>query len=211
MNNPKQNRGRHRNNARRSNPSRQNFDSNGPGVRIRGSATQVYEKYIQMARDAQTSGDPVAAETMLQHAEHYYRLLNENQVRQQANGNNASDQSSSQSDDDSSDDYDDDDNNNNAGNTIQSALPQQPEAAEKPAESGNSGGNGSGRGRGRRSPNANAGAAPTPRGNGRGRRSNQAASTNNTAGEQSSGESVVEAVVVSTEPPAQQELSISED
>ena len=77
MNNPKQNRGRHRNNARRSNPSRQNFDSNGPGVRIRGNATQVYEKYIHLARDAQGSGDRVMAENMLQHAEHYYRILND--------------------------------------------------------------------------------------------------------------------------------------
>lgn len=78
MNNPKQNRGRHRNNARRSNPSRQNFDSNGPGVRVRGNATQIYEKYIQLARDAQSAGDRVTAENMLQHAEHYYRVLNEN-------------------------------------------------------------------------------------------------------------------------------------
>ena len=77
MNNQKQNRGRHRNNARRSNPSRQNFDSNGPGVRIRGNATQIYEKYIQLARDAQGSGDRVMAENMLQHAEHYYRILND--------------------------------------------------------------------------------------------------------------------------------------
>lgn len=79
VNNQKQNRGRHRNNARRSNPARQNFDSNGPGVRIRGNATQVYDKYIQLARDAQGSGDRVLAENMLQHAEHYYRILNENQ------------------------------------------------------------------------------------------------------------------------------------
>lgn len=96
MNNPKQNRGRHRNNARRSNPSRQNFDSNGPGVRVRGNATQIYEKYIQLARDAQSAGDRITAENMLQHAEHYYRVLNENNPDrgrdQQRQNENSSDQ-----------------------------------------------------------------------------------------------------------------------
>lgn len=54
----------------------QNFDSNGPDVRIRGNAWQVYEKYMALARDAQTSGDPVRAENLMQHAEHYMRLIN---------------------------------------------------------------------------------------------------------------------------------------
>ncbi|MBP5856399.1 DUF4167 domain-containing protein [Marivibrio halodurans] len=58
------------------NPARQNYDSNGPGVRIRGNATQIQDKYLQLARDAQGSGDRVLAENMLQHAEHYYRILN---------------------------------------------------------------------------------------------------------------------------------------
>ncbi len=52
------------------------FDSNGPeGVKVRGAAQSVYEKYQQLARDAQTSGDRVLAENYLQHAEHYFRLL----------------------------------------------------------------------------------------------------------------------------------------
>lgn len=54
----------------------QTFDSNGPDVRIRGSALQVLEKYQALARDAQASGDRVLAENLLQHAEHYYRILN---------------------------------------------------------------------------------------------------------------------------------------
>ena len=54
----------------------QNFDSNGPDVKIRGSAQQVLDKYLQLARDAQSSGDRVKAEGYLQFAEHYYRLLN---------------------------------------------------------------------------------------------------------------------------------------
>ncbi|MDF1748232.1 MAG: DUF4167 domain-containing protein [Alphaproteobacteria bacterium] len=118
MNNPKQNRGRHRNNARRSNPSRQNFDSNGPGVRIRGNATQVYEKYIQLARDSQGSGDRVLAETMLQHAEHYYRILNENNTGErprQSYDDSSSDQQNSF--DDTNYDDDGDDSNDADGNT----------------------------------------------------------------------------------------------
>jgi len=52
------------------------FDSNGPeGVKVRGAAQHVYEKYQQLARDAQTAGDRVLAENYLQHAEHYFRLM----------------------------------------------------------------------------------------------------------------------------------------
>jgi hypothetical protein len=52
------------------------FDSNGPdGVKVRGAAQHVYEKYQQLARDAHTSGDRVLAENHLQHAEHYFRVL----------------------------------------------------------------------------------------------------------------------------------------
>jgi len=53
----------------------QMFDSNGPEVRIRGNAWQVHEKYLAMARDAQSAGDRVAMENYLQHAEHYYRII----------------------------------------------------------------------------------------------------------------------------------------
>ncbi len=52
----------------------QTFDSNGPDVRVRGNAWQVCEKYQSLARDAQSSGDRVLAESYLQYAEHYYRL-----------------------------------------------------------------------------------------------------------------------------------------
>jgi hypothetical protein len=44
-------------------------------VKIRGSASHVYEKYLQLARDANASGDRVMAENYLQHAEHYFRIL----------------------------------------------------------------------------------------------------------------------------------------
>lgn len=52
------------------------FDSNGPdGVKIRGHAQHVYDKYCQLARDAASAGDRVLAESYLQHAEHYFRVL----------------------------------------------------------------------------------------------------------------------------------------
>ena len=52
------------------------FDSNGPdGVKVRGAAQHVFEKYQQLARDAQASSDRVLAENYLQHAEHYFRVL----------------------------------------------------------------------------------------------------------------------------------------
>lgn len=53
------------------------FDSNGPEVRIRGTAYQIQEKYIALAKDAASSGDQVLAESYLQHAEHYQRVINE--------------------------------------------------------------------------------------------------------------------------------------
>lgn len=56
------------------NPNR-TFDSSGPEVKIRGSAAHVYEKYLQLARDANSSGDRVTAENYLQHAEHYFRIM----------------------------------------------------------------------------------------------------------------------------------------
>lgn len=63
------------------NPNR-TFDSNGPEIKIRGSASHVYEKYLQLARDANTMGDRVMAENYLQHAEHYYRILSAAQAQQ---------------------------------------------------------------------------------------------------------------------------------
>ena len=57
------------------NPGNRSLESNGPEVKIRGNAAQIYEKYVQYARDAQTSGDRVKAENLFQHAEHYYRMM----------------------------------------------------------------------------------------------------------------------------------------
>ncbi len=61
------------------------FDSNGPDVRVRGTSQQLFEKYLQLGRDATSSGDRVMAESYFQHAEHYFRILNAmNQAAQQS-------------------------------------------------------------------------------------------------------------------------------
>jgi hypothetical protein len=78
----KRSRGRGRRPPSNINPNR-TFDSAGPEIKIRGSASHVYEKYLQLARDANSAGDRVAAENYLQHAEHYWRIMEANQPQQQ--------------------------------------------------------------------------------------------------------------------------------
>ena len=62
-------------NRKGQNPLTRVYESNGPDVKIRGTASHIADKYVQLARDAQSSSDPVGAENYLQHAEHYYRLI----------------------------------------------------------------------------------------------------------------------------------------
>jgi hypothetical protein len=57
------------------NPLSRMYESNGQDVKIRGTASHIAEKYLQLARDAQSSGDPIASENYYQHAEHYFRLI----------------------------------------------------------------------------------------------------------------------------------------
>lgn len=64
-------------------PRNQTYDSNGPDIRIRGNAHQVLEKYLALARDASSQGDRISAENYYQHAEHYFRVINN---QNQANG-----------------------------------------------------------------------------------------------------------------------------
>lgn len=62
-------------NRKSHNPLTRVYESNGPDVKIRGTASHIADKYMQLARDSQTSGDPVSAENYFQHAEHYFRLI----------------------------------------------------------------------------------------------------------------------------------------
>ena len=79
-----QNMKRGRNQRRRSGPNvNRALDSSGPDVKIRGTAVQIYDKYQALARDAASSGDRIRAESLLQHAEHYYRVMKAMQPPQQ--------------------------------------------------------------------------------------------------------------------------------
>jgi hypothetical protein len=75
----------HHHHRKNQNPMARVYESNGPDVKIRGNPSHIAEKYIQLARDAQSSGDPVSAENYYQHAEHYNRLIAaaQEQFRQQ--------------------------------------------------------------------------------------------------------------------------------
>ena len=68
-------RGRGRGGRKPQNPLARNYESNGPDVKIRGTAAHIAEKYMSLARDALASGDMVGAESYLQHAEHYNRII----------------------------------------------------------------------------------------------------------------------------------------
>lgn len=106
------------NNRRGHNPLTRVYESNGPDVKIRGTAHHVAEKYLQLARDSQSSGDPVSAENYFQHAEHYFRLIaaaneqfrqqNPNFQPQRQEGGGGNDQQFQPRNDDSFEDGEDD-------------------------------------------------------------------------------------------------------
>ncbi|HEX5777518.1 MAG TPA: DUF4167 domain-containing protein [Xanthobacteraceae bacterium] len=128
QNNNKRMRGRNR---RGHNPMTRVYESNGPDVKIRGTAHHIAEKYAQLARDAQSSGDPVAAEGYLQHAEHYYRLIMAAQVQfAQQNPHAQPQQPFQRPDMDGRDDFDDDGDDTGeqpmqGGQPLQNGAPNQ--------------------------------------------------------------------------------------
>src|SRR6516225_236094 len=130
-----QKRMRGRGNHRKSqNPLTRVYESNGPDVKIRGTASHIAEKYIQLARDAQGSGDPVAAENYYQHAEHYFRLIAaaQEQFRQQNPYYNQQPQQGApggqhQQGNDESFDGDDDDGQTFMGQNEPSYAPREPQ------------------------------------------------------------------------------------
>src|ERR1700691_2382957 len=102
-------RDRQTNRRREPNPLTRSYDSRGPDVRIRGAAQHVAERYLQLARDADTASNPVAAENYLQHAEHYFRLIAVAQA-EQLEGHTSDDRTTGHSapeDLDDSDNFDD--------------------------------------------------------------------------------------------------------
>jgi hypothetical protein len=75
-------RGRGRGGRKPQNPLARSLESNGPDVKIRGTASHIAEKYSALARDAISSGDIIMAENYYQHAEHYYRIIMAAQAQQ---------------------------------------------------------------------------------------------------------------------------------
>ncbi len=76
---------KNRNRPRRLNNSSRLLESNGPDIKIKGSAIQIVEKYQALSREYQSSGDPISAESCLQHAEHYQRIIEANELKSQKN------------------------------------------------------------------------------------------------------------------------------
>ena len=83
---------KNRNRPRRSNISSRLLESNGPDIKIKGSAPQIVEKYLALSRESQSSGDPIAAESYLQYAEHYQRIVEANELKIQRNQNQSTDE-----------------------------------------------------------------------------------------------------------------------
>jgi Domain of unknown function (DUF4167) len=109
------------------NPLTRNYESNGPDVKIRGSAQQIAEKYTTLARDSQSSGDRVMAENYLQHAEHYNRIIAAAQAQMPI-------QQVQQNRDDFSDDQDEDrDEFENAGSAAQSNMVNETQSQPAPS------------------------------------------------------------------------------
>lgn len=104
------------------NPLSRSYESNGPDVKIRGTAQHIAEKYQQLARDAQASGDRIMSENYLQHAEHYQRIV----AAAQAHLQPAAQQPSRTENEESSSD-------NAANNAAPSGAVERKERAETPA------------------------------------------------------------------------------
>lgn len=145
--------GGNNNNRKGQNPLSRTYDSSGPDVKIRGTAQTVADKYMSLARDAQSSGDRVMAENYLQHAEHYNRIIAAAQAQmQERHQRDDRDQSRD-------DDNDDNDTNDNSGRNTQASGNQNAKGSnDSPDNSdndGNQAGNSdenSGGGRSRRQP-----------------------------------------------------------
>ena len=109
------------------------FDSNGPDLRIRGTAQQLFEKYLQLGRDATSSGDRVMAESYFQHAEHYFRILNA--MNQAVQGQQGQQGNGAQTQQGQRRPYGNEDDMSSGGAEVEPAAPgmgDQPEAREIP-------------------------------------------------------------------------------
>ncbi|ESQ92962.1 hypothetical protein ABAC460_01555 [Asticcacaulis sp. AC460] len=120
------NRNRKPSSGNQNNPNRA-YESNGPeGTKVRGNAQTIYEKYQQLARDANSSGDRVLAENHLQHAEHYFRMIRQMQPQRPVSEFVQRDPFAS-----AWDDYDDDIENENTEVEAEAVVEDQAQAEEQ--------------------------------------------------------------------------------
>lgn len=122
------------------------FESSGPDVKVRGTAQQVFEKYLALARDASATGDRIAAESYMQHAEHYYRIISAE--AEAGNGRNRPQRPNRGGYDDFDDGMDQDDDAQPGQGQEASVERQGPSHGQQNSQSGNMGGNGGGNGGG---------------------------------------------------------------
>ena len=67
-----------------------NFQRKVPG-RNNHNAPKLIEKYNNLAREALSSGDKILSEIYFQHADHFTRILNENEIQKKFFNNKSSD------------------------------------------------------------------------------------------------------------------------
>lgn len=126
------------------NPGNRPHESNGPEVKIRGTAAQIHEKYLQYARDAQSSGDRVRYENLMQHAEHYFRILAATMPKDRLPGQQQQD-NQQRNDDDG-----DNEESSNEAEASASDSDGDDQSKQESAEASDEGGEGSNRPRRRR-------------------------------------------------------------
>ena len=118
MNNNNRRRGRNNNtnNRPQNNNNRSGFDYlNQIDNKARGNASQMLEKYKKLASDAQLNGDRVTAESYLQFADHYFRVLADFRGRQEARQGENQNRQREDSRDDSREDGPREDGNGGVG------------------------------------------------------------------------------------------------
>lgn len=125
------------------NPGNRPHESNGPEVKIRGTAAQIHEKYLQYARDAQSAGDRVRYENLMQHAEHYFRILAATMPKDRLPGQQQDNQQRNDDDGDSEE-------SNNEAEANASDSDGEDQSKQETAEASDEGGEGSNRPRRRR-------------------------------------------------------------
>ena len=65
----------------------ENFQRKSPG-RNNHNASKLIEKYNNLAREALSSGDKILSENYFQHADHFTRILNDQDVQRRLNSQN---------------------------------------------------------------------------------------------------------------------------